>query len=267
MKVITFSSIKGGTGKTSHVILLANFLASCGLKVLVIDMDLNNAASFYYLNEETKASVDHKNIASALSRSDNRLDDYIVLTDRFYVDIIPSSLYLVDLRGISDRRLSQMLPALKDQYDIVLIDTQPTYDNLVIGAYNASDIIITPANLCTFDYNTASFLRDKISLETDKIANWYITINGYNARYAQAEKGIQKEYIDYFRRDFPMTPTETWLPWTSAVRKVTDQNMRIQAASTDEHNKNAVVNQKLFGAVAALAKHIYGDNFFIPEEF
>ena len=60
MQVITFSSIKGGTGKTSHVIMSANCLGAAGYRVLVIDMDLNNAASFYYLNEQTQARVNEK---------------------------------------------------------------------------------------------------------------------------------------------------------------------------------------------------------------
>ena len=264
MKVITVSSIKGGTGKTSHVIMVANCLGAAGYRVLGIDMDLNNAASFYYLNEQTQERVNEKNIAAAISRADNHLEDYILLTDHRGVDIIPSSLYLVDMRGVSDRRLAQMLPTISDQYDFVLIDTQPTYDNLVLAAYNASDIIITPANLCTFDYNTATFLRDKIATETDKINNWYITINGYNARYAQAGTGIQKEYIDYFQKDFALTPAQTWLPWTSAVRKITDQNMYLSDKKT---GKDIVINPKLHDAVCSLAETIVGNSFFRPEEF
>lgn len=46
--VITISSIKGGVGKSSTVILLVNNLAARGYKVLVIDMDLNNTVTIYY---------------------------------------------------------------------------------------------------------------------------------------------------------------------------------------------------------------------------
>ena len=46
--VITVSSIKGGVGKSSVVLLLANNLASRGRKVLVIDTDLNNTVTVYY---------------------------------------------------------------------------------------------------------------------------------------------------------------------------------------------------------------------------
>ena len=46
--VITVSSIKGGVGKSSLVLLLSNNLAARGKRVLVIDMDLNNTASLFY---------------------------------------------------------------------------------------------------------------------------------------------------------------------------------------------------------------------------
>ena len=46
--VITVSSIKGGVGKSSVVLLLANNLAARGRKVLVIDTDLNNTVTVYY---------------------------------------------------------------------------------------------------------------------------------------------------------------------------------------------------------------------------
>jgi hypothetical protein len=47
--VTAFSANKGGAGKTRQAILTANCLGAAGKKVLVIDMDFNNSATFYYL--------------------------------------------------------------------------------------------------------------------------------------------------------------------------------------------------------------------------
>ena len=47
--VISFTSIKGGTGKTHIAILLAKALAAAGKKVLLIDSDLNNSLSSFCL--------------------------------------------------------------------------------------------------------------------------------------------------------------------------------------------------------------------------
>ena len=64
MKTICFSSIKGGTGKSSLCILTANYAASAGYRILVADLDLQNSASSYYLDSPDEA--DRKNIADAL---------------------------------------------------------------------------------------------------------------------------------------------------------------------------------------------------------
>ena len=135
MKLITFSSIKRGTGKTTHAILMANYLGRAGYKVLVIDMDLNNAASFYYAGPEWEYHISQLNIATALGRSDNNLKEYVITSEKLNVDFIASSLYLIDLRGVSEKRLSQLIPSLENEYDFVFIDTQPTYDNLVAYHY------------------------------------------------------------------------------------------------------------------------------------
>jgi len=50
MKTICFSSIKGGTGKSSLCILTANYAASAGYRVLVADLDIQNSVTSYYLD-------------------------------------------------------------------------------------------------------------------------------------------------------------------------------------------------------------------------
>lgn len=121
MNVITFSSIKGGVGKSSHVILTASCLAAAGYKVLVIDMDLNNSTTFFFSTEELVKKQQTTNIAAALTRSDNNLQDFIYHTENPDISIIPSSIHLLDLRGISERRLAQLMPPLGDTYDCFII--------------------------------------------------------------------------------------------------------------------------------------------------
>ena len=66
--VVSFSSIKGGTGKTSICIHVANYCAAAGYRVLVIDFDIQNSLSFYYLDE--LSVTDRKNLALALNSRD-----------------------------------------------------------------------------------------------------------------------------------------------------------------------------------------------------
>ena len=94
MNIVTFSSIKGGVGKSSHVILTANCLAAAGYKVLVIDMDLNNSTTFFYSTKKLAQKQQTKNIAAAITRSETKLPDFVYKTGNQNLDIIPSSIYL-----------------------------------------------------------------------------------------------------------------------------------------------------------------------------
>ena len=46
--VITYSSMKGGVGKTTDSILTATNLAARGFKVLYFDLDPNNSGTMYF---------------------------------------------------------------------------------------------------------------------------------------------------------------------------------------------------------------------------
>lgn len=172
MKIITFGSLKGGVSKTTTALLSAYCLAKAGKKILFIDGDINNSSS-WTLTPENKNELDpqnRKHIAAAL-QGENLLD-YVIPSNTEGIDLIPSSLYLVDLRTINQNRFKSLVKSatlhfsLAEKYDYIIIDTAPTYDNITMMFYEASDIIITPTLLSQFDFNTALFLNNKIQTET-----------------------------------------------------------------------------------------------------
>ena len=265
--VIAMAANKGGVGKTRETICEANCLGAAGYAVVVIDMDFNNSATFYYLPEEERKTALRKNIADAMSREENSLHDFTIPTMHKNVDIIPSSRYLADLRSVNEKRLSRMIPALAGKYDFVFIDCQPDYNNLTLNAINAADIIITPVLKDLDSYNAAVFLKEKIGLETDRLDAWFITVNGYNRQYEEAESGKQKEYIDLYSQAFEghITPSNTWYPWTQDMNEIKDRNKMLSRTKIE----GAVCNQKLFDAVIAMAKCFIDDDDLrvTPEAF
>lgn len=243
--VIAYISIKGRSGKSSTAILTADFLGAAGKRVLMIDLDHHNASTFYYLADldSVEEEILSKNTAEALRREENRLDDYSILTAHKGVSLIASSLGLVDLRSINAKQLLRMIPTLAGFYDIVIIDTPSDYNNLVLNAMYAADLIITPVLRDMESFNAAAFLQMKIALETDKTGNWFITINGYDKQYEEVKGGKQRDYIDMYQNYFSrhLTSSETWFPWS--VNPV----------------KGAAHNPKLYQAVAALGCFIDED--------
>ena len=126
--VITFSSMKGGVGKSTDAVLLANNLAARGFKVLFFDMDTNNSSTIYYcMGIADEFPV--QNVAEALTH--RTTEGYTVHSRIPNIDIVPSSLRLFDIRSIDYHVLKKSLP--KDEYDFIIIDTAPTYANLVLS--------------------------------------------------------------------------------------------------------------------------------------
>jgi chromosome partitioning protein len=262
--VAAFSANKGGVGKTRQALLTANCLGAAGKRVLVIDMDFNNSATFYYLPPDQTEAAREKNIADALAKESNLLSDYILPTGHKGVDLIASSRYLADLRSINEKRLNRMIPALAGKYDLVVIDCQPDYNNLTLNAINASNLIITPVLKDLDSYNAAAFLGQKIALDTDKQENWYITINGYNRHYEEAVGGKQKEYIDVYRGEFlRLTDPGTWFPWTADMNEIKDRKKKL----SDTPLRGEVCNPELYNAVVRLSAFIVQEPFEKPEAF
>jgi len=263
--VVAFASIKGGVGRTNIVILLAKFLAAAGKRVLAIDSDLNNSLSYHFLEKEIMEKTKQLNIAKALGDEKNSLCDFAVPTITPGVDLIASTPYLADLRTLSERRLKRMVPTLNGKYDILIVDCPPTYDNIVLNAVNAADYTITPVLKDLFSYNAASFLSAKLPMDAEEFKNWFVMINGYDKRFEESKSGRQYDFLELYQKgEFPLTPVETWLPWTAQIHLIIDYHKSLTNA---KGNPSAVYNPDLHKAVAELAGCFFDEELKVPEAF
>ena len=263
--VVSLSSIKGGVGKTNITILLANCMASAGKKVVLIDSDLNNSLSFYYLDDAMMEKTKKQNFAAALSDEKNNLCDYAVQTRVPGVELIASSPYLADLRTINEKRLKRMIPSLYGAYDILLIDCHPTYDNIVLNALYAADYVITPVLKDLFSYNAAVFLSEVLPRDVEGLENWFVLLNGYDKRYEEAKSGRQNEYIELYKaKGLPLTPQETWFPWTVQIRMITDYRKKLSRTGS---TPGAVFCPPLYVAAVELARCFFDGEFEPGEAF
>jgi chromosome partitioning protein len=262
--VVSFSSIKGGVGKTHIAILLANYAAAAGKRVCMIDSDLNNSLSYHYLgdNERMMERTRKLNFASALSDENNNLSEFAVPTNTPGVDLIASSAYLSDLRTLNEKRLRRMTPSLYGRYDILIIDCHPTYDNIVLNALHASDYVITPVLKDLFSYNAAVFLSEVLPRDVGEFTNWYILLNGYDKKHEEAKSGRQSDFVRLYNEGLPLTPAETWFPWTAAIHEVVDYHKKLSGYGKAP---GVVCHPALYKAVVELAGCFFDEELKIPE--
>jgi len=163
--VITVFNQKGGVGKTTTVINTGAALALKGKKVLIVDMDpQGNSTSGLGLYE-----------------FDNMIYDFIIdeNKDSIYssntknLDIIPSNREFagteIELSQLENWqfKLKNMLDEVKDNYDIIIIDSPPSLGVLSIMSLVASDKILIPVQSEYYALEGVSQLIDTITLVRD----------------------------------------------------------------------------------------------------
>lgn len=163
MKIIAIYHNKGGVGKTTTTVNLAATLSKAGKKVLVIDLDSQANTTFatglINFGDEEKDNLKDNYIYHVLRYSDFSSISEVARPSRFSsheIDVIPSHIHLMqhenELNQLDYSRgiLIQKLAAVKNKYDIVLIDTPPSLNLYARIALITTDYLLIPSDLKPF---------------------------------------------------------------------------------------------------------------------
>lgn len=147
--IVTIANLKGGVGKTASVVNIAASYAQMGKKVLVVDMDPQGDATGYFGAEET-AIAQNKHMATAISEN-RSLEEIRLPTMVEGVDILAGTRDLRDIQKKMEGDIDQHLlldSLLKSKqtknYDIILIDTHPSEDCLLVSALFSAHYYLIP---------------------------------------------------------------------------------------------------------------------------
>lgn len=154
MKKIVFANHKGGCGKTTSTLNVADALAREGYSVLVIDMDPQSNTTRMLLGfEGTQPGTTIKDVLLAKDGKQALVSAIMHQTVVKNVHLVPSTLRLAAienelLRSSTLRSpctyLRKCLPAVEDNYDFCLIDVPPALSTLTGNALFAADYVIVP---------------------------------------------------------------------------------------------------------------------------
>ncbi|MBM7022675.1 ParA family protein [Treponema sp. Marseille-Q4523] len=231
MFVIVYASAKGGVGKTTGSILTATNLAARGYKVGYFDLDPNNSGTMFFTTgiEGIEEIIESHNVFEALSH--NNIMDYVIATRIENIDIVPSHLNIFKLRGIGYNELQKTLKSRDLPYDYIVVDTAPTYDNIVINALNAADIILTPLEFSSFNFTTTKFLQRQLYDDCPQQVNkWYLLYSHWQEKLAPFEFSQQSQFVKVFESEF-QNILDIHIPHTSAANNYTQTDTKISINS------------------------------------
>jgi chromosome partitioning protein len=141
MTVYTLANLKGGSGKTTSAVSIAEALARSGRDVLVVDLDPQGTLSRWIASRSGSATALLQGETESVSIESVDLDT------AGRVDVVPANRSLAQLDDMRAAKLSKRLEALWDAsqgYEYGLIDPPPSVGALVLGALMASDGTLSP---------------------------------------------------------------------------------------------------------------------------
>jgi chromosome partitioning protein len=229
--VITASSWKGGTGKTTLNALLARMLAGDGKKVLMVDLDSNCALSQIF-GQIMKDSTSMQFLSGSLENFDG------IYAAGENIDIIPSDIKIARLNNIMDAQLKINLKRTDfvDKYDYIIIDPPGYWGAHARNAVFAADAVIIPATCSRIDFAATQLYFEELSA-CEVQADIQICVNCFNSKTNLP--GIYEEYQTEFGEFLMSDP----IPYIASLKKLT---------GSANYALNPAVKSKLQGFVRSV---------------
>lgn len=171
-RVVAMCNQKGGVGKTTSSVNIAGALSQYGRKVLIVDFDPQGAATVAL---GINANQIENTIYTALFDPDMDVHDVVVSTRFPNLDIIPANIDLsaAEVQLVTEVGREQVLAGtlrkLKNEYDAIIIDCQPSLGLLTVNALTAADGVIIPVAAEFFALRGVALLMQSIEKVRSRI--------------------------------------------------------------------------------------------------
>ena len=203
-RVIAMCNQKGGVGKTTTTINLGAALAEYGRRVLIVDFDPQGAASvglginaldmeqtIYTLLMNPKADVK----ATICHTATENLD-----INPANIDLSAAEVQLVN-EVARESALARVLRHVEADYDVVLIDCQPSLGLLAVNALTAAHGVIVPVEAEFFALRGVALLVETIETVRDRI-NPRLKIDGIVATMVDSRTLHSREVLQRLQEAF-----------------------------------------------------------------
>ncbi len=203
-RVIAMCNQKGGVGKTTTTINLGAAIAELGRRVLLVDFDPQGALSVGLGIDAHDLDLSVYNL---LMERGLPMDEVVLKTDIPGMDLLPANIDLsaAEVQLVNEvareQALARALRPARPDYDVILIDCQPSLGLLTVNALTAADSVLVPLECEYFALRGVALLQDTIEKVRDRL-NERLVIDGllatmYDSRTVHAREVVAR-LVDAF---------------------------------------------------------------------
>ena len=196
-RVIAMVNQKGGVGKTTSANNLAAALSEYGRRVLMVDFDPQGALSAGLGANPHELDT---TIYNVMLEKDVAVADALISTHIPDVDLLPANIDLsaAEVQLVTEvgreQVLARALRTVRDDYDVIIIDCQPSLGLLTVNALTAAHGVIIPLVAEFFALRAVALLKDTIEKVQDRI-NPDLEIDGVLVTMVDLRTTHSKEVI------------------------------------------------------------------------
>ena len=203
-RIVAICNQKGGVGKTTTTINLGAALAEYGRRVLLVDFDPQGALSVGLGLQPHDIDATVYNL---LMERDVTPQDVLHKTSINGMDLLPSN---IDLSGAEvqlvhevgrEYVLGGVLQPMAPDYDVIMIDCQPSLGLLTINALACADGVIIPLECEYFAMRGVALLMETIDKVSARL-NTKLTIDGLLATMYDSRTLHTREVLASLVRGF-----------------------------------------------------------------
>jgi chromosome partitioning protein len=144
LQTIAVCNRKGGAGKTTTAVNLAVELAALDFRVLLVDLDSQGHCA---VGLGVKVAMGDATAHAIFTDPLAKISNAVVATDYANLSLAPADQLFEHGSGVRDElRLHQSLsdPDIASRFDVVIVDTPPSLDLLLINALCAAKWVLVP---------------------------------------------------------------------------------------------------------------------------
>lgn len=202
--VVAMCNQKGGVGKTTSTINLGAALAEYGRRVLLVDLDPQGAlsAGLGVAHHDLDLTVHNLLIGGKAT-----VDDVLQTTKVDGMDLLPSNIDLsaAEIQLVNEvgreQSLGRALMGVRDRYDYILIDCQPSLGLLTVNALACSDGVIIPMECEYFSLRGLALLNDTVEKVRDRLnprlSLYGIVVTMFDARLLHSRQ-VMSRVVEVF---------------------------------------------------------------------